>query len=169
MTDLKLRPLILVRGFGGVDIGSEQRNPYQGYNEGTVYPGRRGDNYIYEGFLLRALKSEQYPYSDATNVVGYYADEVPAPEDLGGFAPEMVTGTVVIDPATEARVLRSGIGGTMWIYRYYDLTPRALDRYGQGLVRLIRLIEAAAARRGLPFEGVDIIAHSMGGLVEVGS
>lgn len=126
MTDRQLRPLILVRGFGGVDVGAEQRNPYQGYNEGTVYPGRRGDNYIYEGFLLRALKSEQYRYRDATNVVGYYADEVSAPEDLGGFAREAVMGTVVIDPATEERVLRSGVAATMWIYRYYDLTRARL-------------------------------------------
>ena len=79
MSEVVTRPLILVRGFGGLDIGAEQANAYQGFNEGTVYPGRRGDNYIYEGFLLRAMKSTDYPYTDATNVVGYYSSPVTSP------------------------------------------------------------------------------------------
>jgi hypothetical protein len=56
-----LRPLILVRGFGGADVSDDQTSPYQGFNDGTVYPTRRGENYIYEGYLLRALKSATYP------------------------------------------------------------------------------------------------------------
>jgi hypothetical protein len=159
------RPLILIRGFGGPDISGEQRSAYQGYNDGTVYPGRRGENYIYEGFLLRALKSERYRYQDATNVVGYYADAVDVPDDLAGYDPGDVSGTVVIDPQTAQRVLQTGTVGTIWVYRYYDLTPRALERYGQGLVTLIGLIQTAARRHGETFHGVDIIAHSMGGLV----
>ena len=90
------RPLILIRGFGGPDVSGEQRSAYQGYNDGTVYPGRRGENYIYEGFLLRAMKSDRYRYNDATNVVGYYAEAVDAPEDLAGFDVDDVSGTVVI-------------------------------------------------------------------------
>lgn len=160
-----VRPLILVRGFGGPDVSDEQSSPYQGFNDGTVYSGRRGDNYIYEGFVLRALKSEKYAYRDATNVVGYYSSDVPPPKDLGGLDEDSVTGSVVLDPATEARVLHHGVSGTIWVYRYYDLSPRALQRYGQGLGRLIRLIERSATRRGEPFDGVDIVAHSMGGLV----
>ena len=31
---------------------------YQGFNDGTVYPGKRGENYIYEGLVLRLLKSD---------------------------------------------------------------------------------------------------------------
>jgi hypothetical protein len=65
-----IRPLILVRGFGGLDVSAEQANAYQGFNEGTVYPGRRGDNYIYEGFLLRAMKSTDYPYRDRRGTGG---------------------------------------------------------------------------------------------------
>lgn len=159
------RPLILIRGFGGPDVSGEQRSAYQGYNDGTVYPGRRGENYIYEGFLLRALKSERYRYNDATNVVGYYAEAVDAPEDLAGFDVSDVRGTVVIDPRTAQRVLREGTAGTIWVYRYYDLTPRALERYGEGLVTLIRLIQTAARRNDEAFRGVDVVAHSMGGLV----
>lgn len=56
-----LRPLILVRGFGGTEVSDDQARPYQGFNDGTVCL-TRGENYIYEGYLLRALKSATYPY-----------------------------------------------------------------------------------------------------------
>src|SRR5688572_3413945 len=109
----QLRPLILVRGFGGPDVGDEQSSPYQGFNDGSVYPTRRGEAYIYEGFVLRALKSEAYPYRDATNVVGFYAEDVPPPPSSRGDVDEdSVRGSVVLDPATEARVLKSGTSGT---------------------------------------------------------
>ena len=160
-----VRPLILVRGFGGPDASDEQASPYQGFNDGTVYPNRRGESYIYEGFVLRALKSAVYPYRDATNVVGYYSEDIGAPPELAGLDEDSVTGTVVLDPATEARVLAGGTAGTIWVYRYYDLVPRALLRYGEGLRRLVQLIESAARRHGEDFAGVDIVAHSMGGLV----
>jgi hypothetical protein len=160
-----MRPMILIRGFGGPDVTDEQRSPYQGYGDGTVYPGKRGENYIYEGFLVRALKSDRYPYTDATNVVGYYADEVAALDDSDDWEPDAISGTIVIDPPTARRVLRHGSAGTMWVYRYYDLTPRQMRRYGAGLVRLIQLIKIAAERHGETFAGVDIVAHSMGGLV----
>jgi hypothetical protein len=39
-------PLILIRGFGGLDVEDEKRIAYQGFNDGTVYPGKRGENYI---------------------------------------------------------------------------------------------------------------------------
>lgn len=163
--DIRPRPLILVRGFGGVDVNDERANAYQGFNDGTVYEHKRGENFIYEGFLLRALKSTQYPYTDATNVIGYYSRDVEAPEDPGGFNQDEVSGTVVIDPQTAKRVLANGTAGTIWIYRYYDLSPRALQRYGDGLARLITLIKRATDAHGDTFCGVDIVAHSMGGLV----
>lgn len=167
MEDVKNRPLILVRGFGGLDVSSEQANAYQGFNEGTVYPGRRGDNYIYEGFLLRALKSTDYPYDDATNVVGYYSSPVSSPGgDLGPWSAEDTEGTVVIDHTVARRVLREAARGTIWVYRFYDLSPRSLRTYGQGLVRLVSLIrKAVEAREPGSFTGVDLVCHSMGGLV----
>jgi PGAP1-like protein len=164
-TNSALRPMVLIRGFGGPDVTGEQRSPYQGYNDGTVYPGKRGENYIYEGFLLRALKSERYRYNDATNVVGYYAADIGAPDDLDGWEVGSVSGTVAIDPPTARRVLERGTAGTIWVYRYYDLTPRALMRYGEGLMTLITLIKVAAERNHEAFDGVDVVAHSMGGLV----
>jgi pimeloyl-ACP methyl ester carboxylesterase len=160
------RPLILIRGFGGLDVAAEQANAYQGYNDGTVYPGRRGDNYIYEGFLLRAMKSDVHRYTDATNVIGYYADDVTAPEDLDGFDRTDAGGRVVIDPAVARQVLGSTAQATMWVYRFYDLSPRSLENYGLGLMRLIKLIRRALEKQQSgSFTGVDIVAHSMGGLV----
>ena len=159
------RPLVLIRGFGGTDVSDEQRNAYQGFNDGTVYPGRRGDNFIYEGLVLRCLKSSLYRYTDATNVAGYYAHGIGAPQDLGGFDPDDVSGSVALDPATANRVLSEAGPGTIWVYRYYDLDPRSLVNYGQQLKRLIALIEKTMERQGHSFDGVDVVAHSMGGLV----
>src|SRR4026209_2378110 len=67
-------PLILVRGFGGLGVEDERRIAYEGFNDGTVYPHKRGENYIYEGLILRFMKSH-WRYQDATNIVGYYADK----------------------------------------------------------------------------------------------
>ncbi len=159
------RPLILIRGFGGVGVDDERANPYQGFNDGTVYPGRRGENYIYEGFVLRAMKSPEHPYRDATNVAGFYGADQAAPPDLGALSEDDVTGTIVLDPAVEQKVLSQGTAGTIWIFRYYDLSPRALEIYGRGLERLVTLIRRSAERHGEEFRGVDIVAHSMGGLV----
>jgi hypothetical protein len=164
-----VRPLILVRGFGGPDVGGVRRNAYQGFNEGTVYPSRRGENFIYEGFVLRALKYLEHPYRDATNVVGYYSRPQPVPPGEWDWDDDLLSGSVVLDPGMAERVLGDGVDGTLWIYRYYDLEPRTIDGYGAGLVRLIDIIRRAAAARndvdGEPFPGVDIVAHSMGGLV----
>ncbi|MFE7839687.1 lipase family alpha/beta hydrolase [Streptomyces sp. NPDC057474] len=157
------RPLILIRGFGGPDVQDEQRDAYQGFNNGTVYPKRRGENYIYEGFVLRALKSGQHPYRDATNVVGYYAEEQSGPTEHDGWPEHLLSGTMIVDVPMAEEVLRQGAAGTLWIYRYYDLLPRTIHRYGEGLVRLIEIIRHGM--RGEEFTGVDIVAHSMGGLV----
>ncbi|MFI7501570.1 lipase family alpha/beta hydrolase [Streptomyces sp. NPDC049687] len=161
------RPLILIRGFGGPDLQDEQRDVYQGFNNGTVYPECRGENYLYEGFVLRCLKSGRYPYRDATNVVGYYKQEMPAPQGLQAWPEHLLTGTVVIDvPMAEKVIARGrGVSGTLWVYRYYDLLPRTIQRFGEGLVRLIDIVEEGAKQAGEEFTGVDIVAHSMGGLV----
>jgi hypothetical protein len=161
------RPLILIPGFGGLSVTDDRQDAYEGFNGGSVYPDRRGDGYIYEGFLLRALKSDHYRYRDATNVVGYYAEALEVADEAAcdGWRRDAVCGTVVIHPGTARRVLGDDVRGTIWVYRYYDLMPRGMAIYGAGLVRLIRLIEAAAGRYGQAFDGVDIVAHSMGGLV----
>ena len=68
-------PIILIRGFGGLSVEDEKALAYQGFNDGTVYPQKRGENYIYEGLILRLLK-HRWQYHDATNVVGYFANPV---------------------------------------------------------------------------------------------
>jgi hypothetical protein len=68
-------PIILVRGFGGLGVEDEKALTYYGFNDGTVYPQKRGENYIYEGMILRFLKSG-WRYRDATNVIGYYGAAV---------------------------------------------------------------------------------------------
>src|SRR5215211_698176 len=69
------QPIILVRGFGGLRVDDEKKIAYQGFNDGTVYPQKRGENYIYEGLILRFMKS-RWSYNDATNIVGYYGSPV---------------------------------------------------------------------------------------------
>jgi len=161
------RPLVLVRGFGFFDVADEQRNAYQGFNDGTVYPDRRGENYIYEGFILRALKSPQYQYTDATNVVAYYGRD----QEVLGLpdSPPPHARRIILDPDVAKLRLKEGVAGTIWVYRYYDLLPRSIHNYAEGLVRLIDLIKQATidhpGSSAVRWRGVDIVAHSMGGLV----
>jgi hypothetical protein len=68
-------PLILIRGFGGFNTDEEKKLTYQGFTDGSVYPHKQGENYIYEGLILRFMKSN-WQYQDATNVVGYYGSKI---------------------------------------------------------------------------------------------
>ena len=170
-------PLILIRGFGGVGVEDEKRIAYQGFNDGTVYPQKRGENYIYEGLILRFMKSD-WQYQDATNIVGYYSKEVSVnvdnlrlPEELKGLNKSYFSGDRIVIDAGMARNLVRSTGDpckTLWVFRYYDLDDRQFDTYGKALVRLIDFIRDLAALKQ-PDEPrppkVNIIAHSMGGLL----
>jgi hypothetical protein len=180
MTDIEIPtrralPLILIRGFGGVGVEDEKRIAYQGFNDGTVYPQKRGENYIYEGLILRFMKSD-WQYQDATNVVGYYSTSVAnttqkLPAELTPLDKSYFTGDrVVIDPAMARNLVRSSNDPckTLWVFRYYDLDDRQFAGYGNALVRLIAFIRDLAALKstsGTPQPKVNIIAHSMGGLL----
>jgi hypothetical protein len=167
-------PLILIRGFGGIGVEDDKRVTYQGFNDGTVYPGKRGENYIYEGLILRFMKSN-WQYQDATNVVGYYSktievstDKVPAP--LKDFDKGYFTGDrIVVDAAMALNLVQSAAEPctTLWVFRYYDLDDRKFETYGKALVRLVGFIRdlAAIKRPAEPKPKVNIIAHSMGGLL----
>ena len=172
------RPLILIRGFGGISIEDDRRNAYQGFNDGTVYPHKRGHNYIYEGFVIRALKSKKYPYTDATDVVGYYSSDMPAPDptwaDVADWETDMISGRIVLDPSVvKDQGATWSTRGTIWVFRYYDLNPRNIGTFADGLVTLLQRIryvtertnEAKPEEERVHFEGVDAIAHSMGGLI----
>jgi hypothetical protein len=135
-------PLILVRGFGGVGVEDEKRMAYQGFNDGTVYPHKRGENYIYEGLILRSMKSD-WQYQDATNVVGYYSNTVqgvsPPPLELKPLEDFLSGDRVVIDAGMALNLLKSSADPcrTLWVFRYYDLDDRRFVTYGNALVRLI--------------------------------
>jgi hypothetical protein len=180
-------PLILIRGFGGVGIEDEKRIAYQGFNEGTVYPNKRGDNYIYEGMILKFMKSA-WLYQDATNVVGYFPTPVVDPSALphslrdlpddffyqpaGSDASVQPLYKVVIDPGMALtirdRQKTRDPARTLWVFRYYDLNDRTFQLYGRVLARLIDFIRGLASD-GTGFDRavpkVNIIAHSMGGLI----
>jgi hypothetical protein len=176
-------PLILIRGFGGLGVEDEKKVPYQGFNDGTVYPRKRGPNYIYEGMILRFMKSD-WQYQDATNVIGYYAKPVvessAIPDELSHFdqgffygssEPDEAAGSIykiIVDPAMALHLLRTNEDPlrTLWVFRYYDLDERSFPFYGQALVRLIDFIRALAAEKRVGEKpAVNIIAHSMGGLI----
>lgn len=166
-------PLILVRGFGGLDVEDEKRIAYQGFNDGTVYPRKRGENYIYEGFILRFMKSA-WKYQDATNVIGYFPSPVTdkpheIPDEISHLDPKFFSGNkVVVDPAMALHLSKTTVDPcrTLWVFRYYDLDDRKFEVYGEALVRLISFIRALAKKQ-TPGEApkVNIIAHSMGGLI----
>ena len=167
------QPIILIRGFGGLGVEDEKKVAYQGFNDGTVYPRKSGENYIYEGLILRFMKS-RWTYNDATNVVGYYNSPVTRAEnsiskELKGFDHDLFSGhKVVIDPATALTLLRSptDVRKTLWVFRYYDLDDRKdFMRYGEALVRLITFIRTLAEQKDQGLPKVNIIAHSMGGLI----
>lgn len=182
------QPIVLVRGFGGLGVEDEKKIAYQGFNDGTVYPQKRGENYIYEGLILRFMKSRRWTYHDATNIVGYYGspvlrDKESIPEELAGFDIKLFSGDkVVIDPATALSLVKSDADArkTLWVFRYYDLDDREdFTRYGKALVRLISFIEKLvelkdkrdSEKKNIPSPKdtappkVNIIAHSMGGLI----
>jgi len=177
-------PLILIRGFGGLDVADEKRDTYQRFNVGTVYPQKQGENYIYEGLILRFMKSN-WQYQDATNIVGYYGkpyaykplipDKLKRStdqaivakfkrlEELGFFSGDKV----IIDPAMALHLLETvkNPWQTLWVFRYYDLDDRQFDVYGKALVRLIDFIQELTAQTEGIKPKVNIIAHSMGGLI----
>jgi hypothetical protein len=163
-------PIILIRGFGGLDTADEQKLTYQGFNDGSVYPQKRGENYIYEGMILRFIKSDR-KYHDATNVVGYYSRDMDTPpvipEQLKSFDPSFFKGRIIIDPAMALRLLKTEEDPckSLWVFRYYDLNDRKFEMYGDALVRLISFIRAIAQLKYGTQPKVNIIAHSMGGLI----
>ena len=167
------QPIILIRGFGGLGVEDEKKIAYQGFNDGTVYPQKSGENYIYEGLILRFMKS-RWTYNDATNIVGYYnspviRDAKSIPAELAGFKLDLFSGhKVVIDPATALSLVKSTVDvrKTLWVFRYYDLDDREdFTLYGDALVRLITFIQTLAKHKHQAVPKVNIIAHSMGGLI----
>jgi len=136
-------PIVLVRGWGGPDIKDEQLLTYQGFNIGTVYPHKKGENYIYEGLILRFIKDRLRPYLDATNVIRYSKGEY-----------------VTVDHESPLWNDLKGKKNSLWVYRYYDFERRDLEFYGEELKKVVDHIKSITRA-----ERVNIIAHSFGGLI----
>ncbi|NEO99618.1 MAG: hypothetical protein F6K58_13250 [Symploca sp. SIO2E9] len=68
-------PLILIGGFGSSSTDDEKKSTYLGFNVGSAYHHKKGENHIYEGMILRFLKSD-WQYHDATNVIFYRGKEI---------------------------------------------------------------------------------------------
>ncbi|MER2508677.1 MAG: hypothetical protein ABTQ27_07945 [Amaricoccus sp.] len=190
-------PLILIRGFGGNKVDDERMLAYQGFVDGSVYPHKRGENYIYEGFILRLIKS-RWRYEDGTNVINYYSkpikEAVPKDAISGlGLPKDFFSGhKIVVDPDMARSFLlkpRKDRRSTFWVFRYYDLEETDFEGYGAALHRLVGLVQGLVdAKQIRPAQGnvgasprvadddsddksvakpskVNIIAHSMGGLI----
>lgn len=174
-------PVILVRGFD--PLATSPETTYYGFNDGTTYPHKLGEDYIYEGMLLKFLKtrfrkrgtSEVFTYEDATNAIRYQPYDTPNTEPavpalqelqrlvLGGKAPSpeqvsWLTGPVQLQPRVAARFRNQP--RSIWVYRYYDFKTRELPYYAQQLDRVIQMVRTVT---GAP--SVNLICHSMGGLV----
>lgn len=194
-------PIILIRGFGGFNTESERNLTYQGFTDGSVYPHKQGENYIYEGLILRFMKSN-WQYQDATNVVGYYGNKIETdpvlPRKLqyleemirnGSILPQKLQelkdknvinkfnrlkeagyfsgNRMIVDPAMALHLIESTDDPcrSLWVFRYYDLRDRQYETYGKALVRLIDFIRELAAMQDGSKPKVNILAHSMGGLL----
>ena len=166
-----VRPIVLIRGFGGLDTAEERNLTHQGFNVGSCYPHKRGQNYIYPGFILSMIRSK-YGYHDATNAIGYYSRKqqgIPdaMPDKVATLPPGHFEGTVVLDPFSLEEMLERGIDmrRTLWVFRYYDLGSRTFETYRMALMRMIELVRDAVALQTGTHEAVNVIAHSMGGLI----
>ncbi|RKT18598.1 alpha/beta hydrolase family protein DUF900 [Streptomyces sp. 1114.5] len=140
-------PLIYVRGFAGGTSGIDKQvdDPFYGFNDGSTHIRVGGDGtaqyYQFESPLLRLFAEDGYH----PLVAG----------DPKSYLRSCAAGSV--DPAT------------VWIHRFYDASAdtfgsRAVDfdieAAARDLYELVRLV-----REKTGAEKVDLIAHSMGGLV----
>ena len=165
-------PLILIRGFGGLDVDDERRVAYQGFNDGTVYPHKRGENYIYEGLHPQVPEiAVEVPRRDERRrlLPQPIADATSCPDRSTRLNPGYFTGDrVIIDPGTALALVTSPDDPrkSLWVFRYYDLDDRSFEVYGKALVRLIDFVrDLTVVKTGNPKPPVNIIAHSMGGLI----
>jgi pimeloyl-ACP methyl ester carboxylesterase len=181
-------PIVLVRGFD--PLATSDQTTYYGWNDGTVYPHKKGENFIYEGMLVKFLKTtlldpkdqqRKVVYKDATNAICYTAfKESFAPVDATHPSAKKLLDTLKKrDPAKEslnvvelgwlsgASALDPGVARafvdvpeSLWVYRFYDFKNRDLRRYADELKRVIEMVKAIT---GAP--AVNLICHSMGGII----
>jgi pimeloyl-ACP methyl ester carboxylesterase len=96
-------------------------------------------------------------------------EEAAIPDALAGLDPAYFSGhRIVVDPGTALSLVNAPEDPrrSLWVFRYYDLDERSFTLYGEALVRLIDFVrDLTVLKTGHPKPGVNIIAHSMGGLI----
>lgn len=186
------RPVILVRGFD--PLGDVSGTTYYGFNDGTVYPHKMGEDYIYEGMLLKFLKTRfRYPikengritiggpvmYEDATNVLRYLPVD---PSDVNGdqasYDPaclealrEMLAGRA--DEGTLQTWLRGPVIVDPSVAARYKDKPNTVWVYRYYDFKLRRVeFSARQLQKTIAIvkaitraPSVNLVCHSMGGLV----
>jgi triacylglycerol esterase/lipase EstA (alpha/beta hydrolase family) len=145
-------PIVYVRGYAMSDKAVEEtfNLPYYGFNLGaTQYrqgAGREPEMHIFESPVIRLMKDHDY-----VDAFGRYADTQGEP--LDGSVP----------PDADWR-------HTLWVFRYYDPEARLFDEgrpaFPEYSVRLLRFLNRVREACGCPPDfAVNLVAHSMGGLV----
>lgn len=141
-------PIIYVRGYAGTqnEVEDTVATPYMGFNLGSTklrqHHSGTIESHIFESPLVRLIKEEGY-----------------------------------IDAYRDGEALPRGpvAARSIWIFRYYDITSQDLGQnarkeiefHAAQLREFIRHIKDATAEdwpAGVPFR-VNLVAHSMGGLV----
>jgi pimeloyl-ACP methyl ester carboxylesterase len=144
-----MTPIIYIRGYAGTSSAVESAvdSPYYGFNDGSsrIRVNGRGDPemHLFESPLIRLMR--EHGFSDVFVRVRAGKVEVLKSNPDADFPP-----------------------GTIWIFRYYDETSTSL---GSGKRKTIEeladdlavLVDFVRKRTGAA--KVDLVAHSMGGLV----
>ncbi|HEX8523073.1 MAG TPA: alpha/beta hydrolase [Tepidisphaeraceae bacterium] len=146
---MAFNPIIYVRGYAGSqkDVEETVDDPTYGFNLGSTHIRQEGDGiarkYLFMGPLARLIKD--WGYIDVVNAGNQSLDKT------------------LEDPWVPKK--------TIWIYRYYDPTSKTFDdqpsierwTVEQAAENLAALIKDVKKLTGA--DKVNLIAHSMGGLV----
>ncbi|HEY0866631.1 MAG TPA: alpha/beta fold hydrolase [Fimbriimonas sp.] len=184
-------PIVLVRGFD--PLATSDRTTYYGWNDGTVYPHKVGENFIYEGMMIKFLKTgfldptrkgsegeaPRVYYQDATNAICYKGSEsvsLIGPDHPSAKKLQELLG----GPEAGVELTGEQLG---WLTGQVQLDPGVASRYrGKSNTlwvyrfydlkkrdlavyaeQLKRVIDMIKAVTGAP--SVNLVCHSMGGLI----
>lgn len=144
-----MTPIIYIRGYAGSSSAVERavESPYNGFNDGSskvrVEADGRPGLHLFESPLIRMLKEHDY-------------------ED---YFVRVESGRVVL---LKTAMQESYSQASIWIFRYYDETSSEVGtshrkRIEELAADLAKLVDFVREKTGSTM--VDLVAHSMGGLV----
>ena len=180
----KYHPIILVRGFD--PLGSSQRDPYTGFNDGTAYTDAVYSSRDFEGFVIAFLKgagprSTQFnglhSYRDTINLIRFHPPKADPSPELGFKFRDSCFSQA--DPVALAQLKQGAAAAslnlehpnrkTFWVFNYYAglqgalwkrLNYAAIPYFARELQRYIAVIKEYTGA-----DKVNLIAHSMGGVL----